>query len=140
MLHCSVICHDMLWVMMVPLVFCPKEPHEMVKSVSIHFKSTVDAVNTINSNQVTNDAEGTISSKTATSLEMVEKVEKGLEKLDANMPFSSCLFLLFQTSRCTTFRMELNNEGAGKIHLHIKGAPRLALKKRERKIGNGLFH
>ena len=46
-----------------------KEAHEMVESVSTYFKSTVDEVkNTINSNQVTNGPEGTISSKTAVSL------------------------------------------------------------------------
>ena len=29
---------------MVPLVFCRKEAHQMVKSVSTYLKSTVDAV------------------------------------------------------------------------------------------------
>ena len=54
----------------------------MVERVSTYFKSMVDEVKTsINSNQVTNGPEGTISSETATSIEMVEK---GLEKLDAN--------------------------------------------------------
>ena len=59
-----------------------KEAHEMVKGVSAYFKSAVDEVkSTINSNRVTSGPEGTISTKTATSLELVEK---GLEKLDAN--------------------------------------------------------
>ena len=51
-------------------------------TVSTYFKSTVDDVKTIiNSNRVTNGPEGTISTKTATTLELVEK---GLEKLDIN--------------------------------------------------------
>ena len=59
-----------------------KGAHEMVKGVSAYFKSAVDEVkSTINSNRVTSGPEGTISTKTATSLELVEK---GLEKLDAN--------------------------------------------------------
>ena len=54
----------------------------MIKGVSAYFKSAVDEVkSTINSNRVTSGPEGTISTKTATSLELVEK---GLEKLDAN--------------------------------------------------------
>ena len=53
----------------------------MVKGVSTYFKSTVDDVKSINSNQVNKGPEGTISNKTATSLELVEK---GLEKLNAN--------------------------------------------------------
>ena len=49
---------------------------------STYYKCTVDDVKTtINSNRVTNGPEGTISTKTATSLELVEK---GLEKLDMN--------------------------------------------------------
>ena len=59
-----------------------KEAYEMVKTVSTYFTSTVDDVKTItNSNRVTNGPEGTISTKTATSLELVEK---GLEKLNIN--------------------------------------------------------
>ena len=58
-----------------------QEAHEMVKGVSTYFKSTVDDVKTINSNQVNKGPEGTISTKTASSLVLVEK---GLEKLNAN--------------------------------------------------------
>ena len=60
-----------------------KEPHEMVKGVSTYFKCIVDEVKaTINSNQVANGPEGTISTKTAPSLGLM--AEEGLEKLDAN--------------------------------------------------------
>ena len=59
-----------------------KEAHQMVKGVSGYFKSTVNEVkNMMKSNRVTNGPEGTIASKTATSLELVEK---GLQRLDAN--------------------------------------------------------
>ena len=49
-----------------------QESHEMVKGISTYFKSTIDDVKTtINSSRVTNGPEGTISTKTATSLELV---------------------------------------------------------------------
>ena len=43
-----------------------QKAHEMVKGVSTYFKSSVDDVKTINSNQVNKGPEGTISTKTST--------------------------------------------------------------------------
>ena len=71
-----------------------KEAHQMVKGVSGYFKSTVNEVkNMMKSNRVTNGPEGTIASKTATSLDLVEK---GLQRLDANFNFNFNFRLLLQ--------------------------------------------
>ena len=60
-----------------------EEAHEMVKDVSAYIKSTVLSVQEIrNSNNVTNGPQGTVASKTAKSVHLVEK---GLNKLRLNI-------------------------------------------------------
>ena len=60
-----------------------EEAHEMVKDVSAYIKSTVLSVQEIrNSNKVTNGPQGTVASKTAKSVHLVEK---GLNKLRLNI-------------------------------------------------------
>lgn len=60
-----------------------EKAHEMVKDVSAYIKSTVLSVQEIrNSNKVTNGPQGTVASKTAKSVHLVEK---GLNKLRLNL-------------------------------------------------------
>ena len=60
-----------------------EEAHEMVRDVSAYIKSTVLSVQEIrNSNKVTNGPQGTVASKTAKSVHLVEK---GLNKLRLNL-------------------------------------------------------
>lgn len=80
-----------------------QEAHQMVKGVSSYFKSTIDEVkSTRNSNSVTNGPEGTIASKTATSLVLVEK---GLERLDTNFSELSPDFKI-KPEVCLTVQVE----------------------------------
>ncbi|KAJ7386115.1 hypothetical protein OS493_012459 [Desmophyllum pertusum] len=80
-----------------------QEAHQMVKGVSSYFKSTIDEVkSTRNLNSVTNGPEGTIPSKTATSLVLVEK---GLERLDTNFSELSPDFKI-KPEVCLTVQVE----------------------------------
>ncbi|KAJ7365457.1 hypothetical protein OS493_005565 [Desmophyllum pertusum] len=80
-----------------------QEAHQMVKGVSSYFKSTIDEVkSTRNSNSVTNGPQGTIASKTATSLVLVEK---GLERLDTNFSELSPDFKI-KPEVCLTVQVE----------------------------------